>query len=132
MEKKNMTLYEYMNEYQEDIDTYDTEYDAVVTVCFMEEEDVEDNYDRFCLDIIKKVQVESFAHGDVVVNWTELIKKNMEKFQEFTEKHWKYTYEDDEDEFIYQWVREINLYLAGYVGEKMYGKLVQFVEGLEV
>ena len=130
MEEKKMSLYEYMNEYQEDVDTYDTEYDAVVTVCFTEEEDAEDNYDRFCLDIIKKVQVESFAHGDVIVDWSGMIKANLEKFKEFTSKYWKYQYEDDEDEFIYQWIREIHYYLAGYVGENTYKALNKLLENI--
>lgn len=131
MEEKKMSLYEYMNEYQEDVDTYDTEHDAVVTVCFMEEEDAEDNYDRFCLDIIKKVEVESFAHGDVVVDWSGFVKKNMEQLKAFAKKYWNNQYEDDEDEFIYQWIREIHYYLAGYVGESTYKALNQMLATLE-
>ena len=55
----------------------------------------------------------------------------MDKFKAFTKEYWNNQYEDDEDEFIYQWISEIHLYIAGYVGEKMYGKLNSFIETLE-
>lgn len=130
-EKERMTLFAYMDMHQEDIDTYDTEYDAVVTVCFMEEENAQDNYDRFCLDIIKKVEVDSAAHGDVIVDWSGLIERNMEKFRAFTAEYWRYQYKDDDEEFIYQWIREINYYLAGYVGENTYCALNELLQELD-
>lgn len=130
-EKERMTLFAYMDMHQEDIDTYDTEYDAVVTVCYMEEENAQDNYDRFCLDIIKKVEVDSAAHGNVIVDWSGLIERNMEKFRAFTAKYWRYQYEDDDEEFVYQWIREINYYLAGYVGEDTYCVLNEFLQELD-
>jgi hypothetical protein len=115
-----------------DWDTYDTVYDACVTVCYIDEEDeAEDNYYKFCTNIIKKVEVEK-QNGDIlIVDWTKLIQDNMEKFKMFTKKHWRYAYEDDEDELIYQWINEIHSYLAGYVSEDFYGVLVKFVETLE-
>ena len=127
-----MKLYDFMKLSEADWDTYDTVYDACVTVCYIDEEDeAEDNYYKFCTDIIKNVEVEE-QNGDIlIVDWTKLIKDNMEKFKMFTEKHWRYTYEDDEDEFIYQWINEINMYMAGYVSEDFYGVLVKFVETLK-
>lgn len=124
------SLFDYMKEHQEDIDTFDTDYDAIVTVCYMEEEDINDNYDKFCIEIIKKVMVESAAHGDVVVDWSGFVKKNMKQLKAFTEKYWNNQYEDDEDEFIYQWIREIHYYLAGYVGESTYKVLNQMLATL--
>lgn len=115
-----------------DYDTYDTVYDACVTICYIDEEDeARDNYYKFCADIMKKAEMEK-QNGDIlIVNWTKLIQDNMEKFKAFTEKHWRYTYEDDEDEFIYQWINEIQAYMAGYVSESFYGVLVRFVDELE-
>jgi hypothetical protein len=55
----------------------------------------------------------------------------MEKFKKFTAEHWNNQYEDDEDEFIYQWINEIHLYMAGYTTERIYKLLNQFVETLE-
>lgn len=127
-----MKLYDFMKLSEADWDTYDTVYDACVTVCYIDEEyEAEDSYYKFCADIIRKVELEK-QNGDIlIVNWTKLIKDNMEKFQMFTNKHWRYTYEDDEDELIYQWINEIHAYLAGYVSENFYDILVKFVETLE-
>ena len=67
-------------------------------------------------------------NGDVlIVKWTELIQNNMEKFKAFTKENWSNQYEDDEDEFIYQWINEIHYYLAGYVNEDFYDELVKLV-----
>lgn len=126
-----MKLYEFMKLSAMDYDTYDTVYDACVTVCYISEEDITDSYDKFCINIMKKVEVEKLNGDILLVKWTKLIKDNMEKFKAFTEKHWKYKYEDDEEELIYQWINEIHYYLAGYVSENFYDKLVEFVEALE-
>ncbi len=125
-----MKLYDFIKLTEADYDTYDTVYDACVTVCYIDDEDITDDYDKFCIEITKKVEVEK-QNGDIlIVKWTNLIQNNMEKFKNFTEKYWKYTYEDDEDEFIYQWINEIHSYMAGYVSEDFYSILVKFVETL--
>lgn len=123
-----MTLYEYFKMSEADYDTYDTEYDNGVTVCYIDEET--DEYDKFCNGIIKKVDVVKI-NGDVLtVNWSELIERNMDKFKMFAREHWAYDYENDINEFIYQWINEIHLYMAGYVGESFYSKLNNFVDSL--
>ena len=125
-----MTLYEYLKMTEGDFDTYDTKYDAVVTVCYIDEESECDNYDKFCNSIIKKVNVVK-VNGDVlIVDWCELIERNLVKFKDFTEEYWKYKYEDDIDEFMYQWINEIHLYMAGYVDEELYSVLNKFVDNL--
>lgn len=124
-----MTLFDYMELHQGDIDTYDTEYDACVTVCYIDEEN--DAYDKFCNGIIKKVEINHCSCNNIVVNWCELIKRNMEKFKKFTADYWNNQYDDDEDEFIYQWISEIHLYMAGYVSDAMYGTLNKFLATLE-
>lgn len=124
-----MKLYEFMKLSEADYDTYDTVYDACVTVCYADEE--ADSYDRFCNEIMKKVEVTEVHESCLIVDWSALISGNIDKFRKFTENHWKYTYEDDEDELIYQWINEINAYMAGYVSEDFYSVLVKFVETLE-
>lgn len=126
-----MTLYEYLKMSEADYDTYDTEYDNGVTVCYIYEEDEADEYDKFCNGIIKKVDVVKI-NGDVLtVNWSELIERNIHKFKEFTKKHWKHQYEDDIDEFEYQWINEIHAYMAGYVSDDFYSVLNEFINTLE-
>lgn len=124
-----MTLYEWLSVEQNDVDTYDTEIDAVVTVCHIYEED--DDYDKFCNAIIKKVNVVQKCGDGLTVNWSKLIRDNLDKFKAFTKKYWRNQYEDDEVEFFYQWMNEIHMYMAGYVSESFYTTLVEFVDSLE-
>lgn len=129
-----MKLYDFMKITEVDYDTYDTVYDAEVTVCYIEEDEKEnDNYDKFCIELMKKVELEKQNEDVLIVNWTKLITENMEKFRAFTKKHWwdDCQYEDDEDEFIYQWITEFNNYMAGNVSEKFYGVLIKFLETLK-
>lgn len=125
------TLYEYLKMSRNDFDTYDTEYDASVTVCYIGKE--HDEYDKFCNGIIKKVNVVKINDNSLTVNWSEFIERNMNKFKEFTSKHWYAScqYEDDIDEFIYQWIEEIHKYMAGNVSEDFYTTLNEFVRTLE-
>lgn len=128
-----MTLYELIKATQEDYDVYDSEYDYSVTVCYIEENDDNDDYDRFCNGIIKKVNVISGIGEDgLTADWSELIKRNMGKFKAFTKKHWWSVcqYEDDEEEFIYQWIIEIHNYMTGLVSEDFYKHLLVLVEEL--
>jgi hypothetical protein len=126
-----ITLYDFLSLSECDYDTYDTKYDVEVTVCWIGEES--DNYDKFCNEIIKKVNVVKINRDMIMVNWSELIERNIDKFKEFTKENWYEThqYEDDIDEFIYQWIREIHYYMAGYVSEDFYGNLVELVKNLK-
>lgn len=127
-----MTLFEFIKVAERDFDVYDDVFDAEVTVCHIEESKHNDFYDKFCIGIIKKVNlVKQTSDYCLVAKWTKLIQDNMEKFREFTDKHWSKKYKDDEEEFIYQWINEIHLYMAGYVSEDFYETLVEFVDSLE-
>ena len=128
-----MKLYDFLKISQNDFDTYDTVFDTGVTVCYIDEEDAEDSYDEFCIELMKKIEVEELNDDILIVKWTELIQNNMEKFKKFTAENWYEScqYEDDEDEFIYQWINEIHQYMAGNVSDKFYDKLVELVQTLK-
>lgn len=128
-----MTLYEFMNLTKCDYDTYDTKYDAEVTVCHIYEEDEESAYDKFCNGIIKKVNVVEVCGDCLSVDWCELVERNMDKFKKFTAEHWydNCQYDDDIDEFVYQWINEIHYYMAGYVSENFYNVLNKLVDELK-
>lgn len=128
-----MKLYDFLKISQNDFDTEDTIYCAVVTVCYIDEEDITDNYDKFCIEIMKKVEIEKQVGNALLVKWTELIQNNMEKFRAFTVENWyeNCQYENNDDEFIYQWINEIHQYMAGNVSEDFYDELVKLVESLE-
>ena len=126
-----MKLYDFMKLSMGDWDTYDENFDACVTVCYIDEDDEIDSYDKFCNEIIKRVEVVEVHSDSLVCDWSKLICNNMEKFKTFTKKHWNNTYEDDEDEFVYQWINEIHYYIAGYVSEDFYDVLLELVSSLE-
>lgn len=125
-----MKLYDFMKMSRADYDTYDTIYDEGVTVCYIEENAENDSYDKFCINIMKKVDIEKINGDILIVNWTKLVKDNMEKFRAFSMRHWAFEYRD-EDDFIYEWIKEIHYYMAGYVSEDFYDVLVEFVEELK-
>lgn len=124
-----ITLFDFLRLSGNDYDTYDTEYDMTVTVCWIGEES--DYYDKFCNEIIKRVNVIEICGDFLVVDWSRLIKENIEEFKKFTTEHWKNTYEDDIDEFVYQWIREIHYYMAGYVSDDFYKNLNNLVNNLK-
>lgn len=132
-----MTLYEYMKIEQNSMDTSDDVFDAVVTIEPIEDNDYknypdDENYYLFYLEIMKKAEVFEKSGDTLIVKWSDLITRNMEKFKAYTKENWyaDCQYEDDEDEFIYQWINEIHLYLAGYVDEDEYKKLYNFAKSL--
>lgn len=126
-----MTLYEYLKLKENDFDTCDTVFDTGVTVCYIDEEN--DEYDKFCNGIIKKVNVVDEDEDFLTVDWTGLIERNIDKFKAFTKENWyeNCQYEDDIDEFMYQWINEIHQYMAGYVDMDFYSTLNELVNSLE-
>ena len=131
-----MTLYDFIKVANNDYDTYDTEMDAVVTVCSFDAEDEksEEYYEKFRIGIMKFVEVDKgISTCEITCKWTEMIEHNLPIFKEFTRKHWPNQYEDDEDEFIYQWINEIHYWIAGEVGENTYKEFVEnYMSRMEV
>ena len=128
-----MTLYEYTRVNKSDFDCYDNVIDISVTVCFIDDADIEkdDLASKFCNELIKKVEVvEQTDDCSIICKWYNLIERNFEKFKAFTAKHWKRDY-NDKDDFIEQWIREIHYYMAGYVPEDFYNVLIELVNTLE-
>ena len=125
-----MTLYEFLKLEKADFDTYDTVFDIEVTVCCPMEFFVNGTgkytddkwYDTFYDFILKHVEfVEKTGECSCVVNWYKFIKDNMETFRECANDMWKEgTVPDNEEDFIYEWIKEINGWLIGYVSETEY------------
>lgn len=108
-----MKLYDYLRLTECDYDTYDDAYDAVITVCINTEP--EDDYDEFCIDLCNKIDICKISEdGNPICNWSEFIERNLHVFRKFANKYWtKGNYEDEED-FIYEWIKELHMFLAGY------------------
>lgn len=121
-----MKLLDYLKINSNDADYYDTNYEASVTVCF----DVDGNtndldpYDCFCKKLYNCVQVKN----ETTVYWSDLIVNNMKLFKDFTNRYWRYNYEDDEDEFIYQWIYELHAYCSGAANDDIYAEMIALLD----
>ena len=74
--------------------------------------------------------VEKVDDSTLICDWSKLIRDNYSKFKEFTEWNWQRNYADTE-EFIFQWIRELHYYVAGYVPEETYSKILELINTLE-
>ena len=97
-----MTLYEFLKKANEnDFDTYDDVFDAIVTVS-INLDDPEGDYGIFCIELIKKIEVKEIAsNGNPICGWTDYLKRNLDVFKKFTQDHWYGDY-SDEDDLIYE------------------------------
>ena len=122
-----MTLYEFITMEHTDFDTYDTEFDICVTVCEpydYDEGEEKEYYDIFNDLIMQKVElVEKTGECTCVCKWSKFIKKNLEVFRKATDELWVRTPKEDDD-LIYEWIKEIHAWMAGYVSEGIYKKFV--------
>ena len=128
-----MKLYDFLKITKSDYDVRDSAYDAVVTCCYISEKHIEDLYDGFCVKLMSMVDLEEEFCDDSILtaHWHELIAGNMELFRKFSRAEWYDSYEDDDEEFIYQWINELNQYMAGNVSEETYGDLIELLEEIE-
>lgn len=123
-----MTLYDFIRMEDTDFDTYDTVFDAEVTVCVpYDDSEITEWYDKFYNFIIKHVEFkEKISEGECTAEWTNFITDNLEVFREAANDMW---YDDrvpdDDDDLIYEWIKEINSWLAGYVSEVEYQKFME-------
>lgn len=138
-----MKLYDFLKEHNHDVDCWDDKYyDCVVTICYIEDSDIEtqDSYDTFCVELYKKVEVSNpkeFLTGgcEIDCKWAKLIEDNIDKFWNFSLDHWNSDsmeyYAENSTDFIIAWIEELNYYVAGYVSEDFYEVLLQFVRTLK-
>ena len=128
-----MKLYDFMKIAKSDYDVRDSAYDAVVTCCYISERHIEDLYDGFCVKLMSMVDLEEEFCDDstLTAHWHELIAGNMELFRKFARAEWYDSYENDDDEFIYQWIDALHQYMAGNVDEETYGDLIELLEEIE-
>ncbi len=130
-----MNLYDFLMLEKADFDTYDTVFDVCVTVCEpyeYEEGDEKEYYDIFNELMMKKVEVEEkMGECTCVCKWSDFITKNLDTFRSAADELWVRTPESDDD-LIYEWIKEINAWMAGYVSESTYKKFViKYGEKLE-
>ena len=113
------SLYAFLQKADRDYDTADSEYDCIVTVC-ADTYDKGDPYDNFCKKMLESVKIVDFTPDKrPIVDWSQFIQRNLDKFRAFAKEHW-YNGHDEDEELIYEWVLEIGKYLAGYLTDPLY------------
>ena len=132
-----ITLYDFLCEKQADFDTQDPEFTNIITTCYIDPDDEENNdeYYKFCNSLYKLVKVHEFVQypngfNIVLADWSDLIRRNKDAFTSFMEEHWTNSYKE-ETVFIQEWLGEIHAYLAGMVPSSFYKKLLEFVGTLK-
>lgn len=123
-----MKLYELQKVTQSDYDCYDIDFDYSVTMCYID--NAEDDYDRFCMELAKKVDVIRAFDNSATCDWTTLILDNLGTFKTFTKEHWTRDFNNTED-FICEWIKELHSYVAGNVPDEFYKVLNEFVSTLK-
>ena len=63
--------------------------------------------------------VESIHFSEVEAKWSDLIEKNYDLFESFSNAHWNTTYEDKEV-FIDEWINELQGFFSGKANEEIY------------
>ena len=123
-----MKLYDWLSVDKGSYDCYDTDIDESVTIDWIDKP--KSDYDFFVFGLLKKVDIEQKTDDcTLVCDWSKLIRENFTKFKRFTKEHWACDYKDEYD-FIYQWIRELHSYVAGYVNDSFYSTLKGFVDSL--
>lgn len=123
-----MKLYDWLSVDKGSYDCYDTDIDESVTIDWIDKP--KSDYDFFVVGLLKKVDIEQKTDDcTLVCDWSKLIRENFTKFKRFTKEYWARDYKDEYD-FIYQWIRELHSYVAGYVNDSFYSTLKGFVDSL--
>lgn len=114
-----MKLYDFIKADDCCYDTYDDVCYTTVTVDINLEP--EDDYDEFCVELIKKIEVKGRDYdGNPVCGWYDYIKRNLPRFRQFADDYWIKNNHEDEDDFICEWIEELHRFLAGYGEDDQY------------
>lgn len=127
-----MTILDYIIDNGKDLcaDIWDDEYDACVTVDISVEDEAEDNYDKFCRKLLSKVEfvnrmwswdLDKYEETSLIAQWSRFIRDNLKAFRKFSNEYWVKNNWDDDDDFVYEWIGQLHLYMAGYGTEDEYG-----------
>lgn len=129
-----MKLIDFLRDEQNDFDTYDTVFDAIVTVCWddtlLEEMKSPRGYDGFTYKLLRIVDILECSDTPVV-DWSGLLYRNIDLFRDFANKYWYKNNWEDNDDFVCEWIEQIHLLLAGYESDDGYKKYIELLERCE-
>lgn len=122
-------LYDYIIKKDADHDTYDVVYDICVTVCvpYRTESEEMDWFDRFYNFILKHINViEEISDYECIAHWSKFIEENLDVFTEAANDFWwEHLIPKNQDDMIYEWVKELDGWLSGGVSESRYHEFME-------
>ena len=125
-----MTLWEEFQQVEGDCFTLaDTVFDVCTDFEWCKEYyNEKEPWDRFCKAFFSVVEIDrKISATHIILKITELIQENKEEFTAFMKEHWGYT-EYEGDDFDYEWVRELILFLEGNATDGQYKMLTEVLE----
>lgn len=123
-----MNLYDFLKFEDSDFDTYDDTFDLEITVCVpYEGTSSGDWYDKFYNFILKHVNViKKTGECSCIVDWSKFITDNLALFREIANDMWNEgTVPTDDDDLVYEWIKELDGWLTGYVSEAHYHEFME-------
>ena len=120
-----MTVYDFIKSEDSDFDVYDNTYDACITVCAPYYGEFRDKSDEFQDEILKRVRIMRKKNDyEAIADWAGFIQFYIDVFKKFAQEHW-YNMPKNDDDLVYTWIKELNLYFAGYVSVSFYSVLLR-------
>lgn len=129
-----MKLKSILDKTMNDYDTYDTEFDACVTCCYIDEEEFDDYYGSFCKKLYELVEVVDINSSlTLIVDWSGFVKRHLGEFYDFEEDYFGSSERFDcEDDFVFEWIDRFHYLLAGYASEEDYEYYLRLLENVEM
>lgn len=121
MEEKT-TLYNFLEKINKDtFDTVDPDCNFILIVTYVPEAKARTEYEKFCVNIEKKVVVGINDGNMVIAHWTDFIKRNGMQFRAFARQFWHLN--PFREDFFSECLRKIHNMMNGKDDEKVYSEI---------
>lgn len=128
--EKMESLYDFLT--RTDADTYDTvdpKCDFILIATYVSESKAQTEYEKFCVNIEKKVEAGSDDNGMVIAHWSDFIQENIMIFRTFARKVWGIN--PFTDDFFCECLRRIHNMMSGKADEKTYSTMNKLLNACE-
>lgn len=124
------SLYDFLAEKDTDtFDTVDPKYDFILIVTYVTDTKAYTEFEKFCVNIEKKVLVGTEDNDMVIAYWTDFIKNNGMQFRAFARRVWKIN--PFSEDFFSGCLRRIHNMMSGKESENIYSEMNKLLEACE-
>ena len=117
--EKITSLYDFLAESNKDTyDTVDLDADFILIAKYVPELKAYTEYEKFCVNIEKKVMIGASNNGMVIAHWTDFFKTNGMQFRSFARQFWHIN--PFNEDFFDECLRRIHNMMSGKDDEKTY------------